>query len=537
MRFVVTQFGSNVPGTDITPYILADQTNGPLAQELERRAFQRSVDDVTFTLSNLRGVFTAFFFTTDPTTHWLIEGFTDTRRTFQGFIENTTIKFSVDTQQVTFTAFSKTKKFWDRAKVLRFSTPDFQIPDPFENTMGYLTYEDLQFVLNSAAEVTNLSSSGLLFTGIDCGRYASRQIRWWSDNAKAGNEGRIRDLDPTTTWNDFLQACAMEYNAEFFVDPLDGVLRMASRGKPLLPLASARSLDGLFIDDSPIDESWIDDQRIDWLAIMSVVRQPAPYFSGFVAMPTGGISVGFAPGQVARYISTVLIGTKEICESLEFDYTMPPATGPTDSGVHWIKITVPPTPIAGATSQSLYHYVDYERTLANGTKMPPGFYLLKNEIPVAGISVTDAPLTGGAILLPSLPTAYQIWESYDEQGGGWTTIINSGQSAPDGEIMEVNPQLTFIVSGQKVTDPYWTFCFFGKAIDFTSPDIRDDWVDMFRAKRGVLTHVKGTDYRLGDPFVSVQLNLPIWGSPNYLIARKASVDFLKEETELTVLTL
>ena len=511
MRFVVTQFGSNVPGTDITPYILADQTNGPLAQELERRAFQRSVDDVTFTLSNLRGVFTAFFFTTDPTTHWLLEGFTDTRRTFQGFIENTTIKFSLDTQQVTFTAFSKTKKFWDRAKVLQI------LPLSYGTTYMYLGP-----LIQEQSDLTNLSSSGLLFNGIDLGRYTGRLIRQYGHDATAGDEGRFQDLDPTTTWNDFLQACAMEFNAEFFVDPLDGYLRMASRGKPLLPLTSAKSLDGLVIGDSPIDESWIDDQRIDWLAIMSVVRQPSPYFSGFVPMPQGGISAGFAPGQVVRYISTVLIGTKEICESIEFDYMLPPG-----NNVHWISITVPPTPIQGATSQRLYHNIS------------GGFYLLKDNIPVAGISVTDSPLSGVPYppSLPSLPTAYQIWESFDEQGGGWTTVLNTGQAAPDGEIMEVNPQLTFIVSDQSHNDPYWTFCFFGKSTDFTSPDIRDDWVDMFRAKRGILTHVKGTDYRLGDPFVSVQLNLPIWGSPNYLIARKASVDFVKEETELTVLTL
>jgi len=200
---------------------------------------------------------------------------------------------------------------------------------------------------------------------------------------------------------------------------------------------------------------------------------------------------------------------------------------------------VPPTPVLGATSQKLYRYVDYERVYADGSTAPPGFYLIKDHIPVTGVIFVDRPLIETKIALPSLPTAYQIWESYDEQGGGWTTVINTGQAAPDGEIKEVNPQLTFNESAGWTSDlaPYWAFCLFGKSTDFTSPDIRDDWVDMFRAKRGILTHVKGTDYRLGDPFVSVQLNLPIWGSPNYLIARKASVDFVKEETELTVLTL
>jgi len=145
-------------------------------------------------------------------------------------------------------------------------------------------------LIQEQSDLTNLSSSGLLFNGIDLGRYTGRLIRQYGHDATAGDEGRFQDLDPTTTWNDFLQACAMEFNAEFFVDPLDGYLRMASRGKPLLPLTSAKSLDGLVIGDSPIDESWIDDQRIDWLAIMSVVRQPAPISPDLSRCRPGDIS-------------------------------------------------------------------------------------------------------------------------------------------------------------------------------------------------------------------------------------------------------
>jgi len=518
MKINLTEVGGAT--TDITPYLMVEE-RFVITQETERQAFQRTVDDVRLSLSNMRDVFSGLFARTGPTTRWVLEIYGDTRKLFRGDIDNESIDFTQNGKTVTFDAFSSTKLFWDRAKKTFIHPTDVYIQ------VG--PYIDLQTLLNHQMVITNLYNNRKIMNGFDAGRYANRQIRiaGLTTDPDIGNEGLFIYLNDDTTWETFLKACALEYNAEFVMDIDTQVVRMLSRGKGLS--SNVRDIDALLKSDSPIDVFWIDDQKIDYLYFMGNVQQPTPVFLNFltnVGLPA------FRRGITMYYLTTAVFEDQEAVASKPLTVTIP---SDLSTDVH-IKIRIPATQIQGVLSQNVYRW-----NPLGSSGSGAGFFLIAN-VPISETDLTDNFL--GAQLAHPLPvtnTFLNLWEHYDELTNGWTTIadIRQGAGQPDGVIFSVLPDLHFRIGETVVPDdPFWIFSLFGKQIDFTSPEVQADWADVFRTKRRAEVTVKGTDYRVGDRFISSRGTIPndLTSSPE-IIVKRAAIDPIAKETKLTLLTV
>lgn len=94
------------------------------------------------------------------------------------------------------------------------------------------------------------------------------------NNKNVGDIGRYRELDSSTTVKELLQAFAIYYNAEFFINPENGKLTMRKRNTPVKATQTPIDIDELVQDDETLEIELADDQRIDY--IKTVLQTPKP---------------------------------------------------------------------------------------------------------------------------------------------------------------------------------------------------------------------------------------------------------------------
>lgn len=514
---------------DLTGKIKVDQ-GIVITQELERRAFERTVDDVRLTLTDLHGQFSAFFSDVRPTTRYQLEVFGASRRLFRGYIDNSSIDFSRTEKTVALDAFSTTKIFWERAKVTRIhpTTPEVQA-NPFI---------DLQTLLNKQASYTNLHDNFQIFRLFNCGLYADRQIRiaGVTTNPVIGNEGLFIYLKDETTWDDFLKACAIQYNAEFYVDPDTQNVMMVKRGRGMSTFV--KQLDPILVGDKNISVRFIDDQKIDWLYIHSGVQQEPPVITGYTRyvppQPDNPI-LGLAAGSY-WYVMTSIVEDIEACMSAPTSIVIP-TSGTTREG-YLVNIIVPASGVQGTTARKLYR-------LSSDTGAAG--YRLVTRIPGNAATAFTDSFKSAQIQSNDQPTTFAVtfnqWVTFDEAGSGWGTTVldigNPGSNEPQGIILDAAPKLTFKVGDTEIfNDPFWVYSLFAKERDFKDAMVRDDWVDMFRMKRRLDCRVKGIDFRVGDRYqVSQQIVPNDLTLRDELVIKKAGIDGMKEEADLMLLTV
>jgi hypothetical protein len=523
MIILITPAGGQT--IDVTTKLVVE-SSVIVTQELERRSFERVVDDVRLVLSDMQGTLSASFASADPTTKWevlisvpsVLSG--GNRVIFRGFIDNESVTRNIAKATIEFDCFSKTKAFWDKAKSTRLYLP-LEGQD--------LTYIDLYSLLSIQRVWTGITDGQTIFPNFDLTRYAARNIRGARVvSGSPGNEGRFPDLDPETTFEDLAKAIAVQYNAEWFVDPETTLLTLNNRGKALG--STVRSLDSVLMGDAEISCIFCDDQKVDWLYVFSELQQPIP-------IPLEIIRVGTTsdmPGNAwYHYVTTAVIDGEEGFASPPLSLFLP-ATQPQFT---WrVRLRVPATPITGATEQRLYRF--------SASSTVSGYRLKRDKLSATTytdiLDITPPINFDTQPELSTFETGVNAWVHFDEKVGGWGSFVLDAKGktkAPEGEVFEATPQLRFKYSENDIrTDPAIVFAFFGRERRFTDPAVQQEWEDMFRLRRRFECRVKGMDYRVGDRFTSGVIPNDLTPS-NELVVKKASIDLIKEETDLILLTV
>jgi hypothetical protein len=149
--------------------------------------------------------------------------------------------------------------------------------------------------------------------------------------------------------------------------------------------------------------------------------------------------------------------------------------------------------------------------------------------------------------ITSLPTASQIpntaWISFNDTTGLWNAQILERENTdpPQGEISDTVPDIRFKPVGSSNSDllpfsAFDVFSFFGR--ELTINDAQTRYQDLLKRKETALASVDRTDIKVGDIVLSPRLSQSsgLSGGTLYLVKR-ASLDVLKEETELKLLRM
>lgn len=431
MNITLGQIGQTV--YDITGR-LDYETDIQLNQELERQAFQRTVEDVRLRCGNLNGFFTTLFDGMPPTARWEVV-IRDARILFRGEIDNETITFDVNKEWVEFDIFSVTKVFWDAAKTTRIrkAVSEFGVDVSLGTTIElFITVEQL-----IKREVT-LEKFGGIIAGYSISTlYAQRPVRFWvyTSSRIIGNNGRYRDLDPRTTIDELLKAMSIYYNAEFFVDPSTQFLVMQKRGAVLNDVKT--NLNDVIEDDEKIDIQLFDEQKIDYLGLSLNLGVPSSPSLASTETETDS-KKGLDAGRYKWAITNRFQSGGLVIESLigqESAYDLPVSRS---GGRYRVTLNVPLGP-ASCTSRGVY------RTRNSGYGGLFFVGILQDNVSTTFIdSIPNSELSQKA---PEDGPSGTIWIRYDEESGTWDPAIigdPAGLNQPQGKIFEVTPKLRFL---------------------------------------------------------------------------------------------
>lgn len=437
MNISLGQIGQTV--YDITGR-LDYETDIQLNQELERQAFQRTVEDVRLRCGNLNGFFTTLFDGMSPTARWEVV-IRDARILFRGEVDNESITFDVGKEWVEFDVFSVTKVFWDAAKTIRITkaVSEFGVDVSLGTTIElFITVEQL-----IKREITLDKFGGIIAGYSISALYAQRHIRFWaytSDRA-IGNNGRYRDLDPRTTIDELLKAMSIYYNAEFFIDPATQFLVMQKRGSVLNDVKT--NLNDVIEDDEKIDIQLFDEQKIDYLGLSLKLGTP-----GQTQLRDGGYTV-LAAGEkglgAGRYmwLSTFFYRSGDLIvespaglQSSPLELKMGGSAAVPVTYQALLKMPLGPTNVTG---RKLY------RTRNSGAGK--FYHVLTIENNTDEIRTDTVPDTSLGKPLSSLSLSGNTWIRYDEESGTWVEKIvedPAGLNRPNGKVFEVTPKLRFV---------------------------------------------------------------------------------------------
>ena len=492
---------------DVTVLVSEDQPV-VLTRERERTTFQRVVSDLRVVFSDLDGSLAKKLASAPATSHWRVEVWEGERRQFVGEIDLATSSFGAASEYVTANVFSLDRLFWDLAKSSRIFAPS----GSFEERG--LAYTTVDYVLER--EFHHNSSILEIFTEVDIDPlYSGRPIRGWMDAAASGdptigNNGRYRELSPTTTLFELLSAMATYYNAEFFVDPETGHFNMRRR---LDVLKDRRiPIDPVLSEDANPAVLFLDDDKYDWILVtMQVPRPPAPIFVGTSqADPGRGI---FFPVKY-RVTNVQAVGGGLSIESdggAESVYLRRPGT----LHAYKVEMTVPVGPV-GTTERRIWRQewaIDFD---ADGNYVTPTplspYYLVGNIGNNSGTDYFDdypqTWRTPGQTPLPTDTVNGETWFGYDEAAGVWRDPVkNDGTiAAPTGKILDVTPKLRFVSIADRNTElaanVLDVIAFFGGKKDFNLATFRDQWLPIFITRQRAEVTLQGLDYQVGDSMVS-----------------------------------
>jgi hypothetical protein len=271
---------------DITP-LLDENAKIILTQELERDAFERTVEDLSLRASNIDGLFSDIFRNGTASTRFSVIVSEESRTLFHGEVDNESIRFDARELWVEMNVFSMNHRFWDRAKstrvMLSFTTEEQAKltvsvkelltrelgPDRVETGNRPLFYDDMFSSFSIAAE------------------YENRQIRFYTDtdDSQIGNNGKYANLASSTTVYDLLTAMSVYYNAEFFINPETEALTMRRRlsANPVI-----YDINDRILDDAKIEVLFLDRNKYDYIYTMfAVTEAPVPVFDRFGSNTAG----------------------------------------------------------------------------------------------------------------------------------------------------------------------------------------------------------------------------------------------------------
>ena len=535
---------------DRTP-LLDEASRALLTQEIERVTFQRVVDDLHLTLSNLDGTFTRMLKDKPATARFTAEVHDSGRRLFLGEVSNSDILFSVFDENVTMDVFSIDRLFWSAAKATRLAI------DLVSFTEGGILYTTVQYILQR--ELLRTPYIKDLFSGFDIDPlFATRPIRGWlsSKDPIVTNDGRYRDLDRATTIYDLLVAMGFYYNAEFFISPETGKFTMARR-QPVVN-DTRHDISAAIVEDRQPEVRWLDEDKYDY--ILTQIDVPAPGAPKVTEVAEADVGrTGFI--GIHSWMATAVIdaGAGLVIES-DPGWEPPSLYVPLFPTAHRydkVTMTVPLGPTA-TTRRNIYRQ-DWEQFVdpndAFNSNGSPKIQQRKFGQPYLVGAITNNTATtfvddysgysntGAPTFIRKSRLTGQVWFGYDEAAGLWhAPIVDDGSTAPPmGRILDVTPKLVFA----SPTDPTQVFSFnifnvikfFGGVRDFDLSKFRDQWIGVLSSKRLLHTFLTGLNYRLGDSAVNPR-NFP--GSElltNDLVLRKASNDLIVEETEAWMVTV
>ena len=502
-----------------------------VTSELERTAFQRMYADLHFTLSNLSDTFTTYFRSLARTDLLEVCVYDDTnRRRFWGHVDSESVTFRLRDKWVDFDAFSTMKRFWELAKLTELYQPSVVgLGGWFDTTVT------LSNLLNYQAVYTPIRDGGTTFSAINLGDYASVLVRGYRNSTDYGNQGRFQDLKPGTTWFEYLNALALFFNAEFYIDPETYEFRMVQRGTVLSNTLT--DLDVILMDDEEATVRLLDSKTCDYIYSFGSLPTSPPAIARYE--PAGesfGGRNGLAAG-VHAWIITFVIGGSECLRTERVEFTLPSAGAP-----HKVWLDIPLGPV-GCTGRRLYRKDANDRT---GT-----FRQVKYWNDNTTISTYDT--TGIALLAVSPVMPYIVntvwgenaWYSFDEKTNIWgdpVIDIPKGVNKPTGIILDITPQLLFTEPGNPLQvleyDGGSVYKHFLANFNIDESATRTRWVDVFRTRRIIGAKVNGTAFDIGDSFVSAKNLFPNdFTTDNRMILRKAESELLSKTSRLSLMTI
>jgi hypothetical protein len=528
MRVTIQKIGPTV-GTvlDATPYL--DETEKQmLTQELEFNAFQRTMPDVSFSLSNLSDTFSTLFSGMRVTHLYEVDVYDDTgRRRFWGYVDNKTVTFLLRDRYAKLSAYSGLKRFWDKAKTTKLYIPT--TGDPFGKTVT------VSYCLWFQMISTDIRENFTTFLNLDLGDFANETIRGYDG---ANYRGTFQNLKQDTTWYDLLTAFSLFYNAEFYIDPEDRSLRMVHRTSILND--RQLDLDDRLCDDEDVEATAVDSKRVDYLksfswftvAAPSMAYKPTAIGDGNPWIPYG-VQAGTHYYKVVYYTNGQPVMISDVLE-----VSVP--TVPSGSSGWKIWLNIPAHP-AGAGDRQVYR--------SDPIDPEGGWYLAYSLAPsdaadkVIG-DVVHWDFLHLAAQIPNVDRRVEAWFSWDEITGNWTTIVDApkGANTPTGTVFNIIPALHFMNpynrDVQTEDDPFNVFDFFMQRFNTAEEYTRTRWADLFRTRRTVKCKVTGTDYEVGDSVVSSMGLFPNdLTADKRLVIRKATCNLMENTSHLELVTV
>lgn len=515
---------------NVTPFL--DETNQQtLTQEIEIKAFERTVSDVQFSLSNLTGEFDDIFSNVRADYLFEVCQYNDADECrFWGYIDLKHLKFSLRDRYASFMALSSQKRFLENAKSAHLFFPA---------TYGGSESITLDELFRYEIDQTGIHDYGRNFRGFDLGSFGSERVQWQRGPLSRGI-GMFEDLSRNTTWNDLLKALALWFNAEFYVDPATRKLMMLRR---LVVLNDRQvDLDPILCDDEDIDSNALAD-RVDYVKSIGIYITKAPSYASSKRL---SVPDGFKNG--------VPWGAYEYCVGYE--------DGSGDAILSEI-VTIDLTTRHAHVIDPLYGERKYTITLRipvpenwTGTfkvyrtsyGLFGGFKLVGSSYADAETTFTDTMSDGNWPNQPGMTAASKrvmAWYRIDEFTNDLDVIydVPRGRNTPMGTIQELIPQLKWVdpasPSVEKGEDVAAVYNFFtNRRAYFDAADLRNRWADLFRTRRLVQCKVRGTDWAIGDSVISKSSFFPNdLTADRRLVIRRATCDLINDTSKLELVTV
>ncbi len=539
---------------DLTQYLI--ETNKIIfTPEFERALFEKTVEDIHLSLSDLADTFTNLFYNKPATTSWQVKLADGGRTLFLGEVLNSSILFKLKSEHLDLDIFSNLKTFWDRTKV-------YTIRPNASAAEASIVYTTLKYIIEREFLRPIYSD---LFTSVQIpADLAARPLRGWANDPGLGigNNGRYGELagswvaDPNDPYRivipsesmkgfDLLDAFSRYYNVEFVLDYDLNALVLHKRHTPLnaAPVnGQPINIDSILMDDPEPEAQLYEDDKYDYIHVPRFIPPSQPPVIDYIQKLTdttgltGNVSYVFT--EVQRYEATGV--NFELPSSLPISVDIKSILSgylnPTKSVKVWLRIPDGSLQIGLNGHRRLY------RTKQGGGD----FYLLRtfdsNSKGVQFVDWTKDLYLNTDVTPPSHLQTMMAWMHYDESAGVWSDIIDhsNGNDPPSGKIREVIPRLQFREISNNVIRPYSSFdvvAFFGlEAIDpsFTQTQ-RESFKDLFLTKHKFICNVESTNVKAGDAATASGLaSLFLAGS---MVIKKAEVDLMAEQSRLELISV
>jgi hypothetical protein len=497
-------------GEDLIPIDTLDESFD-VTQERERAEFQRAHSDVSFIVSNLENKFVDFYRPDESQTRWEVAVKEGGRNIFLGEIDNPSIEISLNEDKVHLTAFSKTKMFWDWAKITKI-----------KSLIGFWTTGTGYTFPPELATIQGIIEFNLDNDELPEGIFDDIQIDA-NISGKWVSLGVYLNLTIETTIGELFEAMAIEYNAEFYIDEDLRTLKFS----PRLYIDNDRKLDisDLIIEEDGVSVKLYDDNKKDYIKLNSPVERPS-IVANEIMWLDNSLSLSNQIHYDIRFLVTAVLedGTEivspgigaEIGAWLELDWlrvqlTVLPAMGAKSYKLYMVRIShkddaKDPTPyyvgqigdasVVTDSGYTWYHYVNCQPSL-------DGY---EEDLLIDFSNVEKMPVT---------PNYYPYCYSIDAETG---LLVKSVESQGDG--LEIVPKLSFQDS------KFTAISFFGKPDD---AEMLARWSGVLSNKSRLICSVSGLDFKIGDSIKYSALQLPV---KKDFVIRKAMQERSEDKTQL-----